>query len=393
MGWSCRLLDSMTGLLAEPVDVPSLSWSLTVSGASLRTTPDEEGVVEAGSASGLRLPWEAVPGATREARMRAVAPYRRGLVLAMDGRPVIAGIIGDRSDTWADTGFDLVAPLDMLASRYLVREGAFGAGPGSTTTDAVALSGLSARAVVCEAVRLCTSAKPGGALPVDLPYAGEAGSASRSWEGWDVANLSCKQVVSDISSAEGGPDVQLRPYLPDPSHLRWRLVAGSDAQPSLSGPAPGHSLTWRPGGGTVDSIEVGWGAPVMRVYGTGAGQDQGTLCALSEDLSLVRTRDPMPLVEATCSDTSWPDSATVRSHAAASVSRPTCQIVATVSATDPAHTVRPGLAWPGEPVRLWVEGYPSLPDGAYDLRIMEMSGDLGDAVTVTFDAVASPWEG
>ena len=90
MGWSCRLLDSMTGLLAEPVDVPSLSWSLTVSGASLRTTPDEEGVVEAGSASGLRLPWEAVPGATREARMRAVAPYRRGLVLAMDGRPAVA---------------------------------------------------------------------------------------------------------------------------------------------------------------------------------------------------------------------------------------------------------------------------------------------------------------
>lgn len=393
MGWSCALLDTVTGLLAEPVDVPSLSWSLTVSGASLRTTPDEEGLVETGSASGLRLPWGAVPGATREARARAVAPYRRGLVLSMDGRPVVAGVIGDRSDTWADTGFDLLAPLDLLASRYVVREGAFGAGPGSTTEGAVALSGLSARAAVCEAVRLCTSAKPGGALPIDLPYLGEEGSSSLSLEGWDVANLSCLQVVSDFASADGGPDVQLRPYLADGSHLRWRLVAGSDAEPMLAGPTPGHALTWRPGGGTADSVEVGWGAPVMRVYGTGAGQDRGTLCALAEDLALVQTRDPMPLVEAALSDTSWPDAATVRAHAMAAVSRPTCQITATVSATDPAHTVRPGLAWPGEPVRLWLEGYPSLPDGAYDLRIMEMSGDLGDSVRVTFDAVPSPWEG
>ena len=51
MSWSLNLFDAMTGLMAEPIDVPSLSWSLTVAGCALRTSRDES--VSEGSATGL----------------------------------------------------------------------------------------------------------------------------------------------------------------------------------------------------------------------------------------------------------------------------------------------------------------------------------------------------
>ena len=161
----------------------------------------------------------------------------------------------------------------------------------------------------------------------------------------------------------------------------------------MLGPVPGHSLTWHPDGGTLDGLSVGWGAPVMRVYGTGSGQDQGTICSLAEDLALVTRPDPWPVIEATMGDSSWDSAQLVAQHAAAGLSRPRCQLRGTVSASDAAHSVRPGLAWPGEPVRVIVDGYPSLPDGLYDLRLMEMSGTLGDSVSLTFDVMDDPWEG
>lgn len=453
MAWECFLFDSLTGLVGEPLDVPSLSWSLTVSGATLETTADTaEHDLGVSDATGLRVPWDAIPGATREARMRAVAPYRRGLCLSYDGVPVVAGLIGDRSDTWADTGFDLVGPMALLESRYLVREGAFGAVEGMTevdnpdewdagksggysegaevshgghrwgstcdgnvdepgtsdkwedlgavyvskratyTTDSVTLSGLSLRAIACEVVRMCTEAKPGGTLPIDLPYLGEVGAHERTYGGFDASNLAGKRLLDELAGVEGGPDMQLRPYMADASHLRWTLVAGSDSEPLMLGPVPGHSLTWHPDGGTLDGLSVGWGAPVMRVYGTGSGQDQGTICSLAEDLSLVTRPDPWPVIESTMGDSSWDGAQLVAQHAATGLSRPRCQLRGTVSASDRAHSVRPGLAWPGEPVRVIVDGYPSLPDGAYDLRLMEMSGTLGDSVSLTFDVMTDPWE-
>ena len=40
--WSAFLFDSMTGLLAEQVDLPSFSWALSVGDCSLSTTRDKQ---------------------------------------------------------------------------------------------------------------------------------------------------------------------------------------------------------------------------------------------------------------------------------------------------------------------------------------------------------------
>ena len=63
-----------------------------------------------------------------------------------------------------------------------------------------------------------------------------------------------------------------------------------------------------------------------------------------------------------------------------------------MQASDPANPVVPGRVWPGQRVDLVVEGFPSLPDGVYALRLMEMAGSLGGEVTLTFDPIDDPWE-
>ena len=398
MAWRCCLFDTVTGRLAEPIDVPSMSWSLTVSGCSARTERDEggDGLSEV-AGTGLTLPWPAVPGADRQARMRAVASYRRGIVLMWDGAPVVAGAIGDRTDTAADTTFDLVGPMDLLASRYLGGVGYFGQAKGSKTKWTLSYRDKSLRGIAADVVRRCTEEKDGGELPIDLPYVGEDGSHDRTYRGYNVQNNSCQKILDEIASVEGGPDIQLRPYLADEAHLRWRMEAGSDSEPALRGgsPTPLIQCTSGGSGGTAYGLSVAWQGPVMRVWGTGAGQDEGTLCHLADDLALCERDDPWPLVEATESDADWDTAALVRSHTEEALERqrmPLCQISCKVQAADPANPVVPGRVWPGQRVDLVVEGFPSLPDGVYALRLMEMAGNLGGEVTLTFDPIDDPWE-
>lgn len=403
--WSAYLFDSMTGLLAEQIDLPSFSWTLSVGDCSLSTTRDK-GTGEA-DASGLRLPWSAVPGRTAEERHEAIAMWRRGVCLMWDGAPVVAGIIGPKSGTAQDVSIDLLSPIEVLAHRYVVREGAFGAGTttveegeqkgqtvSSVTTDSIHWEGESLRSIACRLGRLACS-KPGGALPIDWPYAGEAGGHERTYDGFNVANSDAKKLVSDICNVEGGPDIQLRPYLADSRHLRWRMEAGSDSEPYLGDAPVVPVLTCFPGGGTAQNLSWAELAPAMRVYATGAGQDQATLCHLSEDLSLCQRRDPWPLVESRVSGSSdWDTADLVRAHADAAIAASRLPMVQWQCEVDAVSgPVVPGRLWPGQRVLLDLDGSPIWPDGRYALRVMEMSGDEGNKAKVTFDQAVDPWEG
>ncbi len=405
MSWSACLFDSMTGLLAEQVDLPSFGWTLTVSDCSLATTRDKG--VGAADATGLRLPWAAVPGRDAAERHEAIAMWRRGLALMWDGAPVVAGVIGPKSGTARDVSIDLLSPLEVLAHRYAVREGAFGTGTttveegerkgqavSSVTTDSIHWSGESLRSIVCRLGRLACS-KPGGALPIDWAYLGESGGHRRTYDGFNVANNDIEKLITDVTNVMGGPDVQLRPYLADSQHLRWRLVAGSDSEPYLGDAPVTPTLTSFPGGGTAQALSWAELAPAMRVYATGAGQDEAMLCHLSEDLALCQRRDPWPLVESRVSGSSdWGTAELVRSHADAALAAsrlPMVQWQCEVDAT--SGPVVPGRLWPGQRVLLDLDGSPMWPDGRYALRVMEMSGDEGSRVKLTFDQAVDPWEG
>lgn len=417
MSWRSYLCDTMTGLVGEPIDIPSFAWSVTVNSCTLNTTRDK--AVGEDDATGLTLPWSCVPGETGLAKAAALATLRRSLLLrwaSEDGTeaPVLVGAIGNRRDGWLDTRFDLLSTLDVLGHRVLCREGTFGAdvstattGSGATVTTAVTHGGydyrnLSQRAIACAVIQECTSGKPGGALPIDLPYLGEGcvhlaadGTPNqnywRSYPGHNVANDSCKAILEKLSQTSYGPDMQFRPYMADDTHYRLALVAGSDSEPYLGQRGLVPTLSCFPGGGSLQDVTVAHDFPCERVYQTGSGQDEAMNCHLSEDLSLVRQADPWPLVEMVRQDTNLSGSSIgARADATlAAKSRPIMQLTGYVDADDP-RAFAPGVVWPGELVDVTLESFPSVPDGTYRMRLMEMGGNQSSRLRLTFDLMEDP---
>lgn len=261
------------------------------------------------------------------------------------------------------------------------------------TQGEVSFVGLSRRAIASAVGQACTDYKPGGALPIDWQYQGEAGAHSATYPGHDVANNTCKQIWTSLANSDGGPDIQLRPYMADESHVRLLMCAGSDSNPYLGQTSPVRTLTAFSGGGSARSLKVAYAAPAMRVYATGAGSDEAQLCSLAEDLSLCRDPyDPWPLVEEVKSfpdDESADDLAAHASARLRAVGTPMMQVQCSVHLGDPAG-ISPGDVWPGQLVDLVTEGFPSLPDGTYRMRLMQMDGDETDDCTLTFDVTADP---
>ncbi|MEY8436158.1 hypothetical protein AAK967_00200 [Atopobiaceae bacterium 24-176] len=406
--WECCLFDTMTGLVGQPVDVPALTWSVSVSDCSLSTARDKG--VGADDVGTVDLPWSAVPGHPSAAH-GALAPLRRGLCLVRDGAAVAAGAIGPRTDTWDGTSFAVMSPMALLSQRLAVAPNTFGRGTTTVeegedkgkrvdhvTTSQLRWTGQSLRSIACRLIEAAVSGE-GASLPIDYGrYLGERGGHERTYDGFNAANNDVAKLLDALTNVSGGPDIQLRPYLvSDPwPGVRWDVVAGSDAVPGLPGADTVPTLTCFPGGGTAQGLECASLAPVMRVYGTGSGQDKATLCHEAADLSLCRRADPWPLLEATVSNSSdWDSYGLVRAHTEsrlAAAKRPLVQLRCTVDASDPRNPVVPGSVWPGQRVDLDLEGHPTLPDGRYEMRLMEMSGDLGETVTLVFDQMEDPRE-
>lgn len=399
--WSAYLVDTIDGRIAAPIDLPSFTWTMSVTDSAMSTTRDKS--VGEGETSGLRVPWSAIPGDTASARANAVCQDKRSICLFWRtghdreniGTPILMGAITPRTDTVEDTSFSLSSPMQILADRLMVAEGGYGTGAGATSPDEITLSGLTMRGIASEAGWRLTLAKPGGELPIDWTYRGERGTNSRSWKAFDIQNNSGSAILDELAKA--GPDMQFRPYLTqDGMHVRWQFLAGSDSIPTL-GQTTIHRFSWHPYGGTIEDLTIDHIGPVMRVYATGSGTDAATITHLSEDLRLVQTRDPWPLRETTWSDTDADRPDTLVRHADATLqanNTPLMQISGTIHADDadangvPLHPL--GTIWPGELVELAVDGFPTLPDGTYQCQIMQMDGDETDQVRLTFDAMSDP---
>ena len=394
MSWRCWLGDTVTGLVDRPIDIPSFSWSVDVGDCALSTNNDKGAGTD--DWSGITVPWTAIIEDDPAARASALCPSRRFLALCWDdgsdlGSPVLWGAVGNRTDTWLDTSFSLDSMKAMLSKRLLVDEGAYGTGPGGTSPSTIKLTGLSLRAIACEIIRRCTSAKPGGALPLDLPYLGEAGGHQREYAAYDVQNNACSDLIENIANVIGGPDMQFRPYAYDASHIRVRFEAGSDGDVYI-GQDNIHTLTFFPGGGTLQDISIDHCGPVMRVYSSGSGTDAAQICHLAYDPTLVTMPDPWPLVEEAQSDSDTDSLDVLARHgeaALASNCRPLMQISGKIDFSDP-RVPKPGSIWPGDMVDLAIDGFPTLPNGVYRCRLMQMTGGQSSIASLKFDVMDDP---
>jgi hypothetical protein len=390
--WNAYIFDTMTGRIDVPIDIPSFSWDLTVSSSSLSISSDK-GTGKA-DASGLKLPWSAIPADNQGARNKMLAPYRRSIILCYvspDGKdyPVVGGMIGPRTDTWEDTSFDLVSIMDFMANRLIVREGVFGKARGGTTTDVISYNNMSLRGILADIGTLCTHGKPGGQLPIDWNYNDEKGSHQRTYPGYNVQNQDFESVATKIANVNGGPDITFRPYFYDTNHIRWSFLAGSDSIPYLDSPGIRPTFQAFPGGGSLDEVSIDMATPFMRTYVTGSGSDDATLCVLAQNLKLSTSADPWPLVEETYSSTDDDNLSILTQHAngrLAAGDTARFQLSGKWNAGD-TNAPKPGMIWPGQTVMVQLSGHPTVPDGDYLMRIMEMSGDQSQSIDVTFDTM------
>lgn len=403
MSWRLWLTDARDGRVIAPVDVPSFQWQMGIRDSSFTTAPREPGDR---SASGLTLPWSALPASTPDQRSLLLDPTRRALCLAWAdsmagddfGDPAVWGVIGERQDTQRDTSFPLSSPLELLSQRLVVREGAFRDG---RSPDVIGVGGLSYRGIMCEAGLYATGRKQGGQLPIDWPYRGEKGTRRKtSWKAWNIQNNGCRKLLCDIADLQDGPDFAFIPYLAgDGTHVRVRFEAGSDGDRRLFASTPPVCLAYHPGASLLDDLQVAHAAPVQRVYATGAGSDESVLTALAQDLSAITGgQDPQILREAAWSDTDTDNPAVLKSHARAQLEagrRKLIQITAQVHFGDLAAgnvALSPSSLRPGMPAVLSIQGYPSLPDGDYRTAVMLLSGDQTDTAKVTFDVMEDPYQ-
>lgn len=387
--WNSYICDTISGLMITPIDLQSFSWHMSVSDSSLSTNT-KRNIGEDGL-SQISLPWASVPSNTPEGRNSILYPMKRSIVLMWDDTPVIFGTIGYRVDSEDCTDFSLLSIQDILSSRYLVRENVFGKSYGGTTNDTISYNNMSLRGIAADIIRKCTREKPSGVLPIDTQYDGETGNHQRTYYGYNVSNNAADKLLNEITNVQDGIEMRFVPYKKE-NNIRLRFEAGTDSEHELVNSNAKRTLTWFSNGrGLIEELKVSNIGPSMRVYGTGAGQDDSTLCHLAQDLSLCQTRDPWPIVESVVSDTSWDNIDLLRRHSEGTLESskyPLCQIKGSVHINDFEDQFM-GMVWPGDLIDIDIRDHPSLPDGIYTTRILRMEGDSTDKVSLTFSVMRS----
>lgn len=387
--WNSYICDTISGLMITPIEIQNFSWHMSVSDSSLSTNT-KRNIGEDGL-SQISLPWASVPSDTPEGRNSILYPMKRSIVLMWDDTPVIFGTIGYRVDSEDCTDFSLLSIQDILSSRYLVRENVFGKSYGGTTNDTISYNNMSLRGIAADIIRKCTREKPSGGLPIDTQYDGEAGNHQRTYYGYNVSNNAADKLLNEITNVQDGIEMRFVPYKKG-NNIRLRFEAGTDSEHELINSNAKRTLTWFSNGrGLIEELKVSNIGPSMRVYGTGAGQDDSTLCHLAQDLSLCQTRDPWPIIESVASDTSWDNIDLLRRHSEGtleSLKSPLCQMKGSVHINDFEDQFM-GMVWPGDLIDIDIRDHPSLPDGVYTTRILRMEGDSTDKVSLTFSVMRS----
>lgn len=387
--WNSYICDTISGLMITPIEIQNFSWHMSVSDSSLSTNT-RRNIGEDGL-SQISLPWASVPSDTPEGRNSILYPMKRSIVLMWDDTPVIFGTIGYRVDSEDCTDFSLLSIQDILSSRYLVRENVFGKSYGGTTNDTISYNNMSLRGIAADIIRKCTREKPSGGLPIDTQYDGEAGNHQRTYYSYNVSNNAADKLLNEITNVQDGIEMRFVPYKKG-NNIRLRFEAGTDGERELVNSNAKRTLTWFSNGrGLIEELKVSNIGPSMRVYGTGAGQDDSTLCHLAQDLSLCQTRDPWPIIESVVSDTSWDNIDLLRRHSEGTLESskyPLCQMKGSVHINDFEDQFM-GMVWPGDLIDIDIRDHPSLPDGIYTTRILRMEGDSTDKVSLTFSVMRS----
>lgn len=243
-------------------------------------------------------------------------------------------------------------------------------------SEDLVLTNLSLRGIA-QAIVQANLAQPGYGLPIDLPATPEAGTNTRTYEGYDLAQV--WQRLKELSEVINGPEIDFAPYIVEGANLiRWSMAAGS---PTLGDQTTAAVWDY---GGALSQIDVdvnGSASPCTRVWVKGSGTERALLTGYAEDRSLIELGYP-PTDYVDTEHSSVTVQQTLEDYADAALkefSAPmekwSCSVrVDGITARDKAVSPALGTWSLGDAPTFGISGHPWIADGQYRRRILGFNG-------------------
>jgi len=362
--WTAHLFQVSTGLIGPKLQWESMDWSMELNGTE---------------SINMRLRKSELPKVDLKYWL---SPWWAGVVVFWGNKPFVAGpIITRPSESFDFVTIGCGGIRSVLAKRLVSYEPEGEDFEIKFPTLRIKLEGLSLGTIAKRVVDY-SQRKMGGQLPITYALADMVGNHERTYNAFNVSNISGDDVLTKLSNVLGGPDIMFRPRLVRDNLLTFDMWTGTDGQPRI---AQKYSPVWdtTPAKGMVTNMNVIVTGTYQtdRVYAIGAGQDEGTVIRIATDPA--HTNKGYPLLETTINEGSSENPTVVRDHARAELSAnngPLLEVQMTVRGdTDTPF----GTFWPGDLVEVVTKGWLSLPDGSTRMRLLSLTGDHTNSVKVS----------
>jgi len=333
-------------------------------------------------------------------RMREIEPswwrqWSGGVLITKTGvdgteRPWLAGPVVEPPEEARETVTLTCRGIGAILEQRVVLAKDFLPGGSSASRDTaqelaesvVRRSGMSLGTIAQEVVKLSTDAKTGGHLPIRFASPRETGSKlnERTYWGYNLANNLSWKRLTELSNVLKGPDIMFRPEWEDETHtsIVWAMHHGTVAQPAIAQEWEMSLDTTAPRGPVASPKVTHDGTDVVnRVYWTGAGEDQGTLIKVVQDLK--RMREYVPLLETVGSTSDSENPQLILDHARARLRQgatPLTQLTLTVDGDDERTELGHWHVGDLAAVTLSADEWLTLPGGTTRQRIIAASGDF-----------------
>jgi hypothetical protein len=258
---------------------------------------------------------------------------------------------------------------------------------------AVTYTGLSLGTIAKRLVQLLMS-HTGGNLPIVLPddeTAATDADHTRTYKGFELATVTAR--INELMGVINGPDVRFDPRLTaDRMGIESVMMVGTEAQPLLFQAGDDHVWDFRVPRGGVSGLSVhrDAGGLASRSWVTGSGMDTALLMSRADDTTL--TDGGFPLLEITESRSTVDVQSTLDNWASGNLANAGAPWMTWSATVRGDKSPLLGSYRTGDFAKVWVPAshpYLSLllPAGYHRARIVNIAGDMGPNVNLTFAPV------
>lgn len=364
MTWAVYLIRTVTGEVGAQLDPTTGSWSI------------ELNKTETGSVGVKKQDLARIPASWWR-------PWQAGILFTYtdpfgDEKPVVAGpITGWPTETKTEFTLDWAGIRKILERRIITTNKEY--------------KGISLGTIAWRIVEETSAEKPNGGLPIvhaspEQTVSDDKADHQRTYEAWNLSNNGIDKRLTEISEVINGPDIMFAPRWANDEHtaIEWGMYHGTEARPPIIQTwTPDFDLTGPNPAITDPSITSDASALVHRVWATGSGEGDDVARAYAEDLTTLK--DWVPYMEKVITDSEQADTAKLGAKASGELENSKHmidQLSFSVRADSKKYPL--GSYMVGHTGNVTLDGFFSIPDGTYPMRIIKASGGLDEKVSLEF---------